>query len=39
MHDTYPKHMIEITTKNLIREQDKDKQPVLDVRKYRSPKP
>ena len=32
MRDTYPKHMIEITTKNLIREQDKDKQPVLDVR-------
>ena len=32
MHDNYPKHMIEITTKNLIREQDKDKQPVLDVR-------
>ena len=32
MRDNYPKHMIEITTKNLIREQDKDKQPVLDVR-------
>ena len=32
MRDTYPKHMIEVTTKNLIREQDKDKQPVLDVR-------
>lgn len=32
MRDTYPKNMIEITTKNLIREQDKDKQPVLDVR-------
>lgn len=32
MHDTYPKNMIEVTTKNLMREQDKDKQPVLDVR-------
>ncbi len=32
MRDTYPKNMIEITTKNLVREQDKDKQPVLDVR-------
>ncbi len=32
MHDVYPRDMIEVTTTNLIREQDKDKQPVLDVR-------
>ena len=32
MRDTYPKNMIEVTTKNLMREVDKDKQPVLDVR-------
>ena len=31
-HDTYPKQMIEVTTTNLLREQDKGKMPVLDVR-------
>jgi len=31
-HDTYPKHMVEVTTTNLIREQDRGKLPVLDVR-------
>ncbi len=31
-NDTYPKQMVEVTTTNLIREQDKGKQPVLDVR-------
>ena len=32
MKDNYPKHMIEVTTTNLIRKQDQGKQPVLDVR-------
>ena len=32
MKDNYPKTMIEVTTTNLIREQDQGKQPVLDVR-------
>lgn len=32
MKDNYPKKMIEVTTTNLIREQDQGKQPVLDVR-------
>ena len=31
-HDNYPKQMVEVTTTNLIREQDKGKLPVLDVR-------
>jgi len=30
--DNYPKQMVEVTTTNLIREQDKGKLPVLDVR-------
>ena len=30
--DNYPKHMVEVTTTNLIREQDRGKLPVLDVR-------
>ena len=30
--DNYPKHMVEVTTTNLMREQDKGKLPVLDVR-------
>ena len=32
MKDNYPKTMIEVTTTNLIREQDQGKLPVLDVR-------
>ena len=32
MKDNYPKKMIEVTTTNLIREQDQGKLPVLDVR-------
>ncbi len=32
MKDNYPKHMIEVTTTNLIRKQDQGKLPVLDVR-------
>ncbi len=31
-NDMYPKQMVEVTTTNLIREQDKGKLPVLDVR-------
>ena len=31
-HDTYPKQMVEVTTTNLLREQDAGKLPVLDVR-------
>ena len=32
MREEYSRKMVEVTTTNLLREQDTDKQPVLDVR-------